>query len=71
MEFREGMNILAVTTTPKSTVLEAVSLALTGRFAVRGFFSALSLHLFNQATADADVQAIAALLRMRSPTSIG
>jgi putative ATP-dependent endonuclease of OLD family len=59
-EFRDGMNILVGDNdSGKSTVLEAVSLALTGRLGDRTLFSALSPHLFNQATADAYVQAIA------------
>lgn len=59
LEFDPGMNILVGDNeSGKSTVLEAVNLALTGRLHDRFFAYALSPHLFNQSVASAYVEGI-------------
>lgn len=59
VEFQDGVNILVGDNDAgKSTLLEAVSLALTARLGDRFLSSALSPHLFNQEAADAYIAAI-------------
>jgi predicted ATPase len=71
LELRPGLNILVGDNdSGKSTVLEAIRVALTGRLGERFLANALTPHLFHSATVDAYVAAIHAGNRIAPPEFI-